>query len=305
MARRLSRLPASLKGAADRLTVGMLVAVSVLLLVVGKADLKLVDAVATGAADLATPALQLVTTPLQAVRQLARGLGDSLAMAEENQRLREQVDRLRGWQAEAIRLDVENQALRRWAGMPPADPAELVTTAAIVGDTGGSFVQTRLIDAGAGRGVEIGQAVVGEAGLVGRIVSVGLASARVLLITDLNAKIPVLVEGSGDRALMEGDNGKRLRLRFLPRDPRFHVGDRVITSGDGGLIPAGIAVGVISRADPSRVEVTPFVDWARLDHVRVLRARPVAAPEAGQDLVERRHGAPADTRLAVRIGGSR
>jgi rod shape-determining protein MreC len=104
----------------------------------------------------------------------------------------------------------------------------------------------------------------------------------------------VRVEGSGDRALMEGDNGKRLRLRFLPRDPRFHVGDRVITSGDGGLIPAGIAVGVITRADPARVEVTPYVDWARLDYVHVVRALPVQLPEEEESGVD----APAATLAA-------
>jgi rod shape-determining protein MreC len=279
MARRLSRLSIPYKMLADRMTVGGLVAVSVALLVVGKADLKLIDMAATGAGDLAAPALRLVAAPVEAARGAARSIGEALALAEENARLQGQVDRLLAWQAEATWLQIENQALRTAAAMPPIERAIPVTTAAVVGDTGGSFVQTRLIDAGSSRGVAVGQAVIDEVGLVGRIVAVGRSSARVLLITDLNAKIPVRVEATGDRALMEGDNGKRLRLRFLPRDPRFDVGDRVITSGDGGLIPAGIAVGVISRADPVRVEVTPFVDWARLDYVHVVRALPVQPPE--------------------------
>lgn len=280
MARRLSRLTVPFKVLVDRLTVSLLVAASVVLLVVGKADLKLIDLVSNRAADLAAPALTLVTVPVQAARGLAQSLGETLALSEENARLRDQVERLLAWQARAILLEVQNRALQAAAGIPPVERASLVATAAIVGDMAGNFVQTRLIDAGSGRGVEIGQAVVEARGLVGRVVTVGADSARVLLITDLNAKIPVRVEGSGDRAIMEGDNGRRPRLRFLPRSPRFRLGDRVFTSGEGGLLPAGILVGAISRADEARVEVTPFVDWERLDHVQVLRAVPVLPPEA-------------------------
>jgi rod shape-determining protein MreC len=294
MARRASRLSIPYKLLADRLTVSVLVVASVALLVVSKADLKLIDAVSSAAGDLAAPVLSLVATPAQLARDAARGIGETLALAEENARLRGQVDRLLAWQAEATRLQIENQALRTAAAMPPIERAIPVATAAIVGDTGGSFVQTRLIDAGSSRGVAVGQAVIDEVGLVGRVVAAGRNSARVLLITDLNAKIPVRVEGSGDRALMEGDNGKRLRLRFLPRDPRFRIGDRVITSGDGGLIPAGIAVGVITRADQARVEVTPYVDWARLDYVHVVRALPVQLPEEDESGVD----APAATLAA-------
>jgi len=285
MARRLPRLSVPFKLVVDRMTVSALVAVSLMLLVIGKADLKLIDALATGAGDIASPALRLVSAPVEAVRGVARSIGQTMALAEENARLQSQVDRLLGWQAEATRLAVENRELRIAAAMPVEAPAMRVATAAIVGDSAGSFVQTRLIDAGSARGVAVGHAVVDEAGLVGRVVAVGRQSSRVLLITDPAAKVPVMVEGSGDRALMEGDGGRRLRLRFLPRDPRFQLGDRVVTSGEGGLIPPGIAVGVISRVGAAGVEVSAYVDWGRLDYVQVLRAQPIEAPEAdGADL---------------------
>ena len=267
----------------ERATVPVLVVASILFLLVGKADLKLVDLLANGAGDAASPVLSLIGAPLRAIDDAARGVGETLALSQENARLRVNVQRLLGWQAEAIRLEVQNQALRAVVGMPPLDHAIPVTTAAIVGDSGGSFVQTRLIDAGSNRGVAVGQAVADDQGLVGRIVAAGALSARVLLITDLNAKIPVLVEGSGDRAIMEGDNGRHPHLRFLPRNPRFKLGDRLITSGEGGLIPAGIAVGTITRIDAARVEVTTFVDWERLSFVKVLRAQPVPDPLPDQN----------------------
>ena len=284
MANGFSRLRLPLKALVERLTVTVLVVASIGFLLIGKADLKLVDLLANGAGDVTAPVLGLIGAPVRAARDVARGIGDSLALAEENARLRTTVERLLAWQAQAIRLNVQNQALREAAGMPPIERAITIATATIVGDTGGGFVQTRLIDAGMRRGVAVGQAVVDAQGLVGRIVAVGSFSARVLLITDLNAKIPVLVAGSGDRAIMEGDNGRHPHLRFLPRNPHFKVGDRLITSGDGGLIPAGIAVGSISRIDGQRVEVGPSVDWPRLAYVRVLSAVPVAPPDLGDDV---------------------
>ena len=80
-----------------------------------------------------------------------------------------------------------------------------------------------------------------------------------------------MVESSGDQALLEGDNSPLPILRFLPLKPGFAIGDRVLTSGRGGLLPAGLAVGRIERRRAAaRLRVRPFVDWARLDYVALL-----------------------------------
>ncbi|HEX2527261.1 MAG TPA: rod shape-determining protein MreC [Geminicoccus sp.] len=301
MSRRLSRLAVPFKVLVDRMTMAVLLVASLLLLVVGKVDLKLIDMASNHAGDLAAPVLGMMAMPVHAARGLAETVGGMLALQEENERLRMQVDRLLAWQAEAARLDVQNRALRRIVDMPPIERAIPVATASIVGDVGGGFIQTRLVDAGSSRGVMVGQAAVDARGLVGRIVAVGQRSARVLLITDMSAKIPVFVDRSGDRALLEGGNDRLPRLRFLPRDPRFALGDRVITSGEGGLLPAGIPVGVISRMASGEVDVTPVADWERLDVVQILRALPVEPPEAALPVQAASIEATSATRLAAEL----
>ena len=82
-------------------------------------------------------------------------------------------------------------------------------------------MQTRLIDAGSDRGIADGMAVVTERGFVGRVVQTGEHSARVMLLTDFNSRIPVIVESSRDRAILQGDNGPQPRLDFLPLNPRL------------------------------------------------------------------------------------
>jgi rod shape-determining protein MreC len=250
------RLGLLLRGLAERYALAGLLLLSLALVILGKADIKAVRWLTARAGDLAAPVLAAVQEPVMTVRDAADG--------------------------QAARLAVENEALRELARMPRVEAAPLWTTARVVADPGGPFVRTLLIDAGADRGIENGMAVVDETGLVGRIVSVGQRSARVLLVTDLNSKIPVVTERSRDQAVLEGTNDRRPELRFAPMDPSFRAGDRVLTSGRGGVLPPGLLIGEIDEIRDQRIIVRPYVDWARLDYVAVLKRLPTLPPEADQ-----------------------
>ena len=277
--RRFGRVIEPFRSLADRFAMGALVSLCVGLLVLAKADVKLLSYASEGAADLAVPALQLLNQPVLAVRGLADKAGKLLALHEENRRLRDENRRLLAWQSEATRLGVENKALREMLRVPMVEQAPMWTAARIVGDSGGPFTQTRLIGAGSNRGIANGMAVVTENGLAGRVVQTGERSARVMLLTDFNSRIPVIVESSRDRAILQGDNGPDPRLDFLPLNPRLAAGDRVLTSGDGGLLPAGLVVGQVASVSEDGVTVAPYVDWARLDWVTILRTEPLPPPD--------------------------
>ncbi|MDF1585210.1 rod shape-determining protein MreC [Marinimicrococcus flavescens] len=267
---------------ARRYGLALLVLVAAALLVLSKADVRFVRFLGARAGDVAAPALQLLHEPLGALRQGADRLGAMLALQEENERLREENRRLLAWEGEALRLRAQNEALRELLAMPPHEKAPIRTTARILADSGGAFVQSRLIDAGTNRGVEPGMAVMAARGLLGRVVEVGERSARVLLLTDLNSRIPVLIDRTRDQAILEGDNSALPRLRFLPLSPGLAVGDRVLTSGVGGILPPGLLVGEIVQIGEQEVLVRPLVDWQRLDHVSVLVWEDVPAPQQGQ-----------------------
>lgn len=270
---------AALRSALARRSIGALSATAIGLIVLTKADLEIFAYLSERAADLVAGIASWPAAPLAFVRRASEAIGSLLALEEENARLREENRRLVHWQNEAVRLAVQNAALREALKMPPVTGTRRRTTVRIVADPGGPFVQTRLIDAGRDRGLEKGMAVVDAYGMVGRIVEVGERSARVLLITDFNSRIPVLVERSRDQAILEGRNGPLAELRFLPMNPSVAVGDRVLTSGRGGLLPSGLPVGEIVHVDDRRVLVRPLVDWDRLDHVTVLESDPVPTPD--------------------------
>jgi rod shape-determining protein MreC len=98
---------------------------------------------------------------------------------------------------------------------------------------------------------------------------VGVHSARVLLISDINSRLPVLVGESGTRAIMAGDNGARPRLLYLSAKTAVAPGDKVVTSGDADAFPVGLPVGRVARMSEGTVEVEPYMSSDKLQYVRI------------------------------------
>ncbi|WP_431268200.1 rod shape-determining protein MreC [Dankookia sp. P2] len=150
--------------------------------------------------------------------------------------------------------------------MPDAAPA--FTTARVVADGGGTYARAVLLAAGPNHAVRKGQVALDERGLAGRVTEVGTRSARVVLATDINSRIPVVLEGSRARAMMVGTNGARPRLQYWPAGSRPQEGDRVVTSAEANAFPAGLPVGVVRWTGSGAAEIELF---ARLDRLDVLR----------------------------------
>jgi len=290
--RSLSHLTVPLKALVDRFAFGTLIVASIALLIIGRADIRLLEAVNTRISDALVPALEVVVQPISASRRLAETVGELVALRGENVRLREQNERLLEWQSVARQLALENAALRQVVGAGVEDEHPTAVTARVVADAGGPFVHTVIVNAGADKGIAKGMAAVNERGLVGRVIEVGQRSARVLLLTDFNSRVPVMIEPSRDQAILAGDNSREPGLVFLPINPRLSVGDRVVTSGRDGVLPPGLAVGVVSRIGEQKVTVAPLVDWDRLAYLRLLEYARVLPPEQLEELQQEIHGPP-------------
>jgi rod shape-determining protein MreC len=137
----------------------------------------------------------------------------------------------------------------------------------VIGDSGSAYVRTKLLDAGARDGVAKGQAAITNDGLVGRVVEVGERSSRLLLVTDLNSRIPVVVEATRQRAILAGDNTETAYLALLAQNARIEIGARIVTSGHGGLLPPGLPIGKVSAVGDGENRVQPLVDFSLLEYV--------------------------------------
>ena len=210
---------------------------------------------------LATPA-RWVGDGVEAVR------GYFGAVAENND-LRRQLRDMRQWRDLAIALKDENERYRTVLGLKTDPPIPMVA-ARVVSDSRGPFADTRLANAGKEKGVKPGNPVMSENGLVGRVIGVTTGASRVLLLTDIASRTPIMIDRTNARAILTGDGGPNPRLDYLRgRDP-IREGDRLLTSGDGGVLPRGLPVGTAVKGLDGRWRVVLASDRAAIDFVRIL-----------------------------------
>ncbi len=264
------RLTDAIKAIGPATTFVFLLLLASFVLVLGRFEPAAVERVRTAMIDTMAPVLDVLARPIDTTRQLVDEIDSHMDLRAENLRLKEEVERLNAWQALARNLVEENKSLRQLTGLSP-DPQTTFVTARVVADAGGPFVRTILISAGEKDGIQRGQAIATGDGIVGRIVGVGARASRVLLLTDLNSRVPVIIQGTKLRSMLIGDNSPHPKLDFLPSSAAVNPGDRIVTSGDGGMFPAGLPVGVVKSMDGRIPRIQLFVDLKKLDFVRVLR----------------------------------
>ena len=267
--RSVNRLAQPIRNLAQRFAYMGLILMAVGLLVLGKIDVLLMDNVRAQVTDAVAPILDGLSRPVDSFAkavQLVRNLSD---LRMENERLRQNEARLLQWQGVARRLEAENKALRNLLNFVPGKLPSFIT-ARVIADTGGAFAHSLILNAGSRDGVSKGQAAMTGEGLVGRVAGIGARSARILLITDLNSRIPVLVGDGRTRAILAGNNSDKPKLIHLPSGETVSVGDRIVTSGHGGAFLPGMPVGVVTAVDEGGIAVKPFVERNRLEYIRLL-----------------------------------
>ena len=264
----LGRL-ATLRQLAQRFTFLALAIASFGLMLLGKADTVLVERMRLAISDTVVPILDVMSRPAGTIADVVSGVRELATLRAENVRLREENANLMHWQTLARQLDNENRSLRGQLNFVP-DPDPSFVTTRVVGDTGGAFVHSMLVNSGAREGIRKGQAVIAGEFLVGRIAEVGQRSARVLLLTDINSHIPVLIESSRAKAILTGDNTDRPKLNYLSANSNAAPGDRVVSSGHGGAFPPGVPIGVVSSVQDGIVRVEPFIHRYQLEYVTVV-----------------------------------
>ncbi|WP_431284937.1 rod shape-determining protein MreC [Humitalea sp. 24SJ18S-53] len=261
------RLSIPLRQALARLSLPVLIAIAFGTMLLGKADTLLVERARMALSDSLSPIYAAMAEPIGAARGMVQEGRSLLAMRTENAALREENERLRRWQAAALALEGEVTLLRRQLAYTPEGTTSF-RTARVVADGGGTYARAVLLATGPDLQVRKGQVALDERGLAGRVTEVGSRSARVLLVTDINSRMPVTLETSRARAIMAGSNGARPRLQHWPEGVLPAEGERVVTSSDQNLLPAGLPVGEIRWSASGAAEIELY---ARLDRMDLLR----------------------------------
>lgn len=242
--------------------------------------------------DLAAPVLDYAERPLSELRAATEALSEWATLRDENVALRAENEKLKAWYQSALMLESENKALRDLLNVDDSQAHKFITTR-VIADGSSTYAKSLVVESGREAGVSKGEGVVSREGLLGRVIEAGSRTARVLLLQDINSRIPVVVEGSNERAILAGTNGAMPVLAHLADGNAVRAGQRVVTSGLGGLFPYGIPVGeTVANADGS-VGVALYASPERAQHVQVVDygIRPLlsdptysASASAGNDL---------------------
>jgi rod shape-determining protein MreC len=264
---------ADLTRSTRRLVLGV---VSVLLLgifLLWRIDNPRVEQLRLDLVDRYVPSFEWTLRPVSAVVRMIADAQSYAALYRQNEELRHELQAMRGWREAALQLEQKNAQLLALNNVR-LQPRRSFVTGEVMADAGGPFRRSALVNLGTSDGIADGAVAIDGLGIVGRIAGTAERSSRILFLTDSTSRLPVTIKPSGQRAILAGDNGPLPVLEFLDGAEPVRPGDRVVSSGDGGLFPPDLLVGQVIAGPDGRLRVRPAADFRRLHFVRVIRPAP-------------------------------
>ena len=220
--------------------------------------------------DTFVPSFEWVLRPMTSVVKLAKDYQSYEKLLEQNKELRRELQQMKSWREAALQLEQENARLLDLNQLR-VDSKLTHVSGIVVADSGSPFRQSVLLNIGSKDGIQDGWAAMDGLGLVGRISGVGSSTSRVILLTDNASQIPVTIQPSGQQAILMGDNSHAPPVEFIENVDLVRPGDRIVTSGAGGVLPAGLLIGTLALDPDNRLRARLAADYERLEFLKVLR----------------------------------
>ena len=256
-----------------RLLIGIIVFFLILLTLVWRIDSPRVERFRMAVIDRVVPNFEWAMAPVTLTLKIVRDFQSYQRIYEHNQELRRELQQMKAWKEAALQLELKNARLLDLNNVR-LDPDLTFITGVVLTDSGSPFRKSVLLNIGERDGLREGWAAMDGIGLVGRISGVGQETARVLLLTDNSSRVPVTIQPSGQTAVLTGNNSPTPLIDFLEKPELVRAGDRVVTSGDGGVFPPDLLVGQVVEDRQGRLVVRPAADFERLAFLRILRSAP-------------------------------
>lgn len=274
-----------------QILVGALVLFLIGLFILWRIDSPRVERLRATIIDAVVPNFDFAMAPVTKLARMVEDFESYTRIYEQNQELKRELQSMKSLRDTALQLEQENARLLD-LNKVRLGPKLTYVTGVVLSDSGSPFRRSVLLNLGRSDGIMDGWATMDGLGLVGRISGVGQRTSRVVLLTDSNSRIPVIIRPSGQTALVSGDNSANPPLEFLENLDDVRPGDRVVTSGDGGLFPADLLVGHVLKSRDNRLRVALAADYERLEFLRVLRSQPAeSVTDPGTLIVTRPVGA--------------
>ena len=255
------------KGTQQRFSLFALIIFSIILIYVETIETKPLNYVRTFIKDTIYHGSVLVSFPSKGFKGISGFVENHLNLFNENIKLKEENAKLKDQFFDPDFLIFENRQLRKLLDEQVVSSTNLVS-ARVMLDKQSPYLNSFIINSGSNKKIKNGMAVLDGKNFIGRIVDVNFFSSRVLLITDLNSKIPVLIEPSGHHAILSGRGTNKPTLEYLPENHKAQSGNKVYTSGKEGIFTPGIPIGEVTINNEKNF-VSLFSDISQITFVNI------------------------------------
>lgn len=219
--------------------------------------------------ETVTPVIYVVSSPIRWGKSAAGGISDFINTYRDNKRLKSEKQELEIWRQRALKLQSEQETLYQLLNYIPPPKVSYVT-ANVLTDNGGRYSHSLIVSAGAKDGVHKGDIAITGSGVLGRIVDVGRHFSRLMLLTDYASRVPVFIGTDKLTGVLVGDGSSLPKLTALPENKTVSVGDVVLSSGQVGVYPSGLSIGVVESVDNGDIQVRLFEENMTPDFVRLV-----------------------------------
>lgn len=237
------------------------------------------------------PAIDLALQPFE----YAQNSIEMVVNATQNQATPDTLAQLRSdlklWQNYAYSLEEENAKLKKLVNFSGPSNYQTISVA-LLADTSSPFRHSYLISSGSERGVKNGYPATDGLGLVGRITNTSRKTARLILLTDTSSKVPIKIMPSGKKGLIVGNNTPNPEIELLGNTTGINPGDRVLTTGEGGIFPPELLVGTVSEGPDGAIEIILAAEYNNLKMINVIKYEPEILEELDVDILLRTQRQP-------------
>jgi rod shape-determining protein MreC len=281
-----------------RVLIGCLVVCLLGIFLLWRIDSPRVERLRAQIVERVVPGFDWVMAPITSLVRMGEDFQSYARLYEQNEELRRELQQMKAWREAALQLELENARLLDLNNVQ-IDPELTFITGVVTADSGSPFRRSVLLNVGSEDGVRDGWATMDGLGLVGRVAGTSRQTARVLLLTDPSSRVPVTIQPSGQSAMLVGDNSAAPLVDFIEATEQVRPGDRVVTSGDGGVFPADLLVGSVALGTDRRFRLRLAADYERLEFLRVLRSAPPRPVSDAMPIDGRPDPTPSDAPIAA------
>ena len=251
----------------QRFSLFLLVIASLVLLFFDSLESKPINFVRSFVKDTIYRGSVITSSPIKGAKYVTTKVAGHLKLFQKYSKLQEDYSQLKNEISKSEFLELENTQLRKLVDEQIESNSNL-TSSRVMLDKQSPYLNSYVLNSGSNKKIKKGMAVLDGKNFIGRIVDVNFFSSRVLLVTDLNSKIPVVIQPSGHHAILSGHNIKEPTLEYLPEDHKISNKDKVYTSGKEGIFSPGIPIGE-AKVNVDKVSVLLFSDLTQITFVNI------------------------------------